>query len=268
MNTSNNDQYLQPRTTPDANLYVDRIVEGDCNRVLAYLPDECVDFVLTDPPYGVNYRDRRGRSVVNDGNLDDVLSAFKAVFRVLKSDRYCVSFYGWPRVDEFVRAWRLAGFRPIAHLVWTKQYATSARYVRACHESAFLLAKGNPVPPAEPLSDVLSWEYTGNRVHPTQKAVGVLRPLVECFTEEQDLVLDPFLGSGTTAVAAALCNRRYLGIEVERTYCECARRRLAAIAQERQRRRSLSSAESQTNVQAERTERHFGAYTHCHDETY
>ena len=94
---------------------------------------------------------------------------------------------------------------------------------------AFLLAKGNPNPPQNPLPDVQRWSYTGNKSHPTEKAVSIISPLIESFSKPGDLVLAPFSGSGTTAVAAALLGRRYLGIELERRYCELARRRLAGI---------------------------------------
>jgi hypothetical protein len=76
------------------------------------------------------------------------------------------------------------------------------------------------------MSDVQPWRYSGNSIHPTEKAVGVLRPLIENFSKPGDLVLDAFAGSGSTCVAAAECGRRYLGIELDAQYCELARRRL------------------------------------------
>jgi site-specific DNA-methyltransferase (adenine-specific) len=79
------------------------------------------------------------------------------------------------------------------------------------------------------LDDIRDWEYSGNRLHPTQKAVGILQPLIRSFSKPGDVVLDPFAGSGSTAVAAALCGRRYVAIELEADYCRLARRRLAGI---------------------------------------
>ncbi|PZR93895.1 MAG: DNA methylase, partial [Hyphomicrobiales bacterium] len=66
--------------------------------------------------------------------------------------------------------------------------------------------------------------------HPTEKAVGILRPLIHAFSKPGDIVLDPFAGSGSTAVAAALSGRRYIGIELEGHYCRHARTRLAGAA--------------------------------------
>ena len=84
------------------------------------------------------------------------------------------------------------------------------------------------------MDDVQPWEYTGNKAHPTEKAVSVITPLIESFSKRGDVVLDTFLGSGTTAVAAALSDRRYIGVELESSYCALARKRLAGVAKFRQ----------------------------------
>jgi len=76
------------------------------------------------------------------------------------------------------------------------------------------------------MSDVLPWDYTGNRRHPTEKPVSGIRPLIEAFSRPDGIVLDPFAGSGTTAVAAAEAGRQYIAIELEARYCAIARERL------------------------------------------
>lgn len=210
---------------------MNRIIQGDCREVLMKLPTGSVDFVLTDPPYFVRYRDRSGRSLRNDTNndTDKVLAAFPEIYRVLKANALCVSFYGWQAIDVFMAAWKAAGFTPVDHIVWRKSYASSARFCNRVHEQAYVLAKGRPVPPPQPLDDVQRWAYSGNRSHPTEKDVRVLKPVIQAFTQPGALVLDPFAGSGSTSVAAALAKRRYIGIELERQYCQLAERRLAGV---------------------------------------
>jgi adenine-specific DNA-methyltransferase len=203
-----------------------QVLQGDCTRVLRQLPDGCIDLIVTDPPYGVRYQDRLRRTVANDDDLTGVLSAFTDLYRVLRSDSLCISFYGWGLVDDFFRAWRRAGFQPVGHIVWVKDYASRVRFLRYRHEQAFLLAKGHPRLPRKPIDDIQPWVYSGNIDHPTQKSVRVLTPLIEAFTERGQLVLDPFAGSGSTLVAAAITGRRYLGIELEQKYCALARGRL------------------------------------------
>jgi site-specific DNA-methyltransferase (adenine-specific) len=205
------------------------IITGDCRSILPQLDAASVDFVLTDPPYLVRYKDRSGRTIQND-SAPGILDAFTDVYRVMKPNTLCVSFYGWNRVDAFFGAWKRAGFAPVGHIVFSKTYASSQRFLRYAHESAYVLAKGRPELPADPLSDVLPWHYSGNHNHPTEKAVDTIKPLIEAFTKAGDVVLDPFAGSGSSLVAAALLRRQYIGIELEQQYCAHAQRRLAGVA--------------------------------------
>src|SRR5579863_8470474 len=137
------------------------LINGDCLTALPQLPSGSVDFVLTDPPYLVDYHDRQGRSLAGDVASQWLKPSFAQIYRVLKAGRYLVSFYGWNRVDQFFAAWRAAGFTPVGHLVWVKDYASSRGLLAYLHESAYLLAKGNSggPRPSSPLPDVLRWQY-------------------------------------------------------------------------------------------------------------
>lgn len=205
-----------------------RVIHGDCVDVMSRLPAESVDFILTDPPYLVRYRDRTGRSVLNDDNDEWLDPAFGEMHRLLKPGSFCVSFYGWDAADRFIAAWRRAGFSIVGHIVFHKRYASSVGFLERRHEQAYLLAKGSGRRPAAPLPDVLDWTYTGNRLHPTQKPVSVLKPLIRSFTARGEIVFDPFCGSGSTLVAAQRLGRGYLGIELDaryhRTACDRMRR--------------------------------------------
>lgn len=211
-------------------MYTDQILCGEAASLLSSCQAESVDLVVTDPPYLVGYKDREGRTLLNDDNPQGVLPVYEQLFRVLKDNSYCISFYGWNAIAAFSQAWEQAGFRTIGHIVWPKSYTSKAGHMQYRHESAFVLAKGFPRKPDNPISDVQSWVYSGNRAHPTEKAVGILAPLIRSFSRPGDLVLDPFSGSGSTAVAAALNDRRYLAIELEERYCTLARKRLAGVA--------------------------------------
>lgn len=208
-----------------------QIIHGNAIGLLPQVDSESVDLVITDPPYLVNYRDRTGRSVANDDNPANVLAVFPELFRVLRPHSYLVLFCGWSAIDKFSAAWTRAGFQIAGHVVWHKPYASNARHLEYRHESAWLLIKGSPKPPMRPLSDMQAWTYSGNRSHPTEKAVEIIVPLIRSFSAPGELVLDPFLGSGTTAVAAALNGRRYIGMELEECYCALARRRIAGVEQ-------------------------------------
>ena len=203
------------------------IINGDCLNVLPSLPARSSDFVLTDPPYITRYESRDGRTVPNDDNDAWLKPAFAEIYRQLRKDSFCVSFYGWPHADKFLQAFRAAGFRPVGHFIFPKTYTSSSRYVRYQHECAYLLAKGYPKQPKNAIGDVISWKYTGNRLHPTQKPLCVLSPLIEAFSQPNATVLDPFAGSGSSLLAAKMLGRNYLGIELDPAYHAIASQRLA-----------------------------------------
>jgi site-specific DNA-methyltransferase (adenine-specific) len=204
------------------------LYNADCIDVMRELDTGTVDLILTDPPYLVAFRDRQGRTVANDDNGLWLHPAFREMHRVLKNGGYCISFYAWNRIQFFMHAWRWAGFRVVGHLVFRKRYASSARFLRYQHEMAYLLAKGNPVPPVKPIGDVLDFPFTGNYLHPTQKPIEALSPLIESFSAPGALVLDPFCGSGSTLVAAQELKRDWIGIELDATHYRTAGQRLAS----------------------------------------
>jgi site-specific DNA-methyltransferase (adenine-specific) len=208
-------------------LLVNTIIHGDCLNVLPSLPARNIDFVLTDPPYITRYKSRDGRTVPNDDNDAWLKPAFAEIYRQLRKDSFCVSFYGWPHADKFLQAFRAAGFRPVGHFIFPKTYTSSSRYVRYQHECAYLLAKGYPKQPKDAIGDVIHWKYTGNRLHPTQKPLCVLSPLIEAFSQPNATVLDPFAGSGSSLLAAKLLGRNYLGVELDPAYHAVASQRLA-----------------------------------------
>lgn len=247
---------------------INQILQGDCTLVLQQLPDAQVDLIVTDPPYGVRYKDRFGRTIANDDAPERVLGAFSDLYRLLKPDSVCVSFYGWTQVDTFFRAWRSAGFRPVGHIVWVKEYVSGAGFLRYRHEQAFVLAKGRPPIPARPLDDIQPWVYSGNSDHPTQKAVRILTPLIETFTQPGQVVLDPFAGSGSTLVAAAITGRRYLGIELEKEYCSVARDRLARTTRSTSDPVAAAAAHASSEVDSERADALGGLFRWLQERDY
>jgi DNA modification methylase len=202
------------------------LLHGNCVVLLKGMPSGGADFVLTDPPYLVNYSSRDHRIVPNDDNDTWLNPAFREIYRVLRWNHFCVSFYGWNKADKFLDAWRGAGFRIAGHLTFIKRYASTERFLRYQHENAYLLAKGNPAQPTQRIPDVLEWKYSGNRLHPTQKPLCILTPLVRSFSRPDDVVLDPFCGSGSTLLAAKLERRNFIGMELDLRYFAIARHRL------------------------------------------
>ncbi len=202
---------------------------GDCARVLPALPAASVDFVLTDPPYLVGYTGRwdgERRAIVGDDQPAWLAPAFAEIWRVLKPDSFAVSFYGWPHADLFLGTFKALGFRPVSHLAFVKNVWGLGRFTRGQHETAYLLAKGRPPMPTRGISDVIEWEREQDAVHPNQKPVAALYPLIAAYAPPGGIVLDPFMGSGSTLRAAKDFGLGAIGIEVEERYCRYAARRM------------------------------------------
>jgi len=207
------------------NFPLNQILLGDCCQVMSTLPGLSVDFILSDPPYLVNYCDRENRSIQGDISGGWLKPAFAQMYRVLKQDSLCVSFYGWSKTDLFFDAWKSAGFRIVGHITFPKRYTSTTRLMRYQHEGAYLLAKGNPQQPEHLIGDVVDFAYSGNKLHPTQKPLTVLAPLIESFCPPHGVVLDPFAGSGSTCIAARSVGRNFVAVEIDPVYHEVANRR-------------------------------------------
>ena len=206
------------------------IYHGDCLEVLPTLPSESIDFVLTDPPYLVGYQgrwDSTRKVIVGDEDPSWLRPAFADIYRLMKPDTLCVSFYGWPHVDSFLGIWKEIGFRPVSHLAFVKRQWGLGRFTRSGHETAFLLAKGKPRKPQTAISDVFDWQRDEITFHPNQKPVAALTSILHIYCPVDGLVLDPFMGSGSTLRAAKDLSLRAVGIEIEERYCRKAAARLA-----------------------------------------
>ena len=191
------------------------IYHGDCREVLEWLRGSVM---VTDPPYGQAYRDRLGRSVSGDGTTalrDQVLARWG-------SSRPAMVFGSWKatRPDNVLQVliWHKleVGFQGDCEIPWANT-----------HEEIYVIGKpwtGRRCP------SVLSFKgYQasggGRPDHPTPKPIELLRHLVS-FTAP-GVIVDPFMGSGTTLRAAKDLGRKAIGIEVDERYCEIAAKRMA-----------------------------------------
>lgn len=206
------------------------LYHGDCRRILPQLEPESFDLVLTDPPYLVSYSGRWGSNwepIEGDSDPSWIIPVYGDLFRLLKPDSLCMTFYGWPHAETFLSSWRLVGFRPVSVFVLVKRRMGLGYFTRAQHEQAYLLAKGRPNKPSMAPSDVLDWAMPRVALHPNQKPVGAISKLLSSFSPESSSVLDPFCGSGSTLVAARQCGRRAVGIEIDERFCEVTAMRLS-----------------------------------------
>jgi DNA modification methylase len=208
------------------------IYHGDCREIMPLLPK--VDLVLTDPPYGVDYdggllnRNRRDRL---HGDDHDVYGwAMPLIFDRCRGPVYV--FFAGTRAPEVMGAARAAGAEVRSMLIWNKTNATygalGAHYKFRHEPFLYCLGRGATARWIGPTTEATVWDgprNARNAAHPTEKPVWLCARAIR--NHDAALILDPFMGSGTTLRAAKDMNRRAIGIEIEEKYCEIAAKRLA-----------------------------------------
>lgn len=207
------------------------IYNADCREVLPLLP--APDLVLTDPPYGVSERtDRKAKGRGNAAECND----FPPVYG--DDEPFDPAhLLAYPRVILFGANYYADKLPTAASwVVWDKLdgLSTSKRTVGFDDNADCELAWSNCGGPARILAErwkgmVKDTERGDRRVHPTQKPVRLMERLIEWRTEPGDLVLDPYMGSGTTLRAAVNRGRRAIGIEISEDYCAVAVERLGQL---------------------------------------
>jgi DNA modification methylase len=199
---------------------------GDCIEVLKDIPDKSIDLVLTDPPYGLgdklcNGGKRRGapttmNKLYSESSWVDVAPTqeyFTEIFRVSKNQIICGgNYFALPPCRGFI-VWDkkkgLPNYSKVEYL-WAS-FDRPANIFRYCSNGGFIKKP----------EDV--------SVHPTQKPLSLMRWCLENYSKPGDIVLDPFMGSGTTVVACKEMGRRYIGIEKEMQYFNIALERLKTV---------------------------------------
>lgn len=218
----------------DVTLYL-----GDSREVLAGLERDSIDLIVTDPPYGQEYLSNRGgghtRIAGDDGSLN-VPAVLSQACRILRRGRHAYVF-GPPSLVEG------APLAAAVELVWDKEVVgmgdLTLPWSRSHEPITFAVyepSKANRDKGYGGLSARLRQgsvlrvpraNGAATKRHPTEKPVPLLRQLIESSSIWGETVLDPFVGVGSTLVAARAEGRRSVGIEIEEKYCEIAAQRLS-----------------------------------------
>jgi len=187
---------------------------GDCRDILPTFPDKSFDLVLTDPPYGTGWIRGGGKK---EGQF--------------KRRKETASWDVWDNswMDLIGCNWMV--FCPYQKIgeVAERSHTPSLAWWKKTNPAPFAV-KREPIVCSTPLR-YMDWEFEGYNgdceFHPTQKPVELLMWLINGFLPI--VILDPFMGSGTTLVAAKQLGRKAVGIEIEEKYCEIAVKRLAQM---------------------------------------
>ena len=221
--------------------FINKIICGDCIEILKEIPERTIDFILTDPPFnvGIDY----GESEYDDNMKDNEYAnwCYKWIvecYRVLKDNHYCVVFTGDKKLFYVAKAIYNSNFIFHHFLKWYKpgcQRCLSGTVFFYRTELAFILSKDKPnislIDRTVMFEDTLRYKNTSPNQkdaveHNCRRPVGLYSHIIAGFTKKEDIVLDPFLGSGTTAIACKRLGRKFIGIEINPEYCKLSEERL------------------------------------------
>lgn len=222
-----------------------RLIVGDALDFMRTLPPASISSVITDPPYASGAFDEAQRQqglqqgvVREDWFVGDGMGTAGLVWllrslsfeaaRVLRDGGWFVVFADWRQVANLGPALESSGLRWRSLIVWDKGAGGLGLGFRPQHEMIIALSKGTPEPLDPSATNVLRCKRVaaGDKQHPTQKPVDLLRQLIKATTPEGGTVLDPFCGSGSTLIAAATLGRSSIGIDRAESFVRIAAERL------------------------------------------
>lgn len=208
--------------------FINKIIYGDCLDLIKKIPDASIDIILTDPPYGLNKE-----GIQNDVDLGVFYKILPESYRVLKEDSWFITFFSTKflpmlfKNNPFSYFWQITLYCPegrvkspigITKFMSCFVFKKGSPRIIQRNKDIFIDTPGKMVEPDE-----------GFINHPTPKPKQFIKEIIRMFTKENDLVLDPFVGSGSTAVACSQLNRRFIGFEINQNYVKIANDRLINI---------------------------------------
>lgn len=228
-----------------------RLFNADCIDVLKTVTDNSIDCVITDCPYHIvsgggtivprkdeprgifNRRDTFTQKNAKTGKLFDnndikFSDWLPDVYRVLKDNSHAYIMINARNLKELQTEAEKAGFMFQNILIWDKGNATPNRYYMNAYEMILMLRKGK----AKNINNIGTKNLLsvpniiGTKTHPTEKPVELMKILIGNSTNICDIVLDPFMGTGSTGVACKELNRDFIGIEIDKKYFDIAKERI------------------------------------------
>lgn len=211
------------------------IYHGDCREILPTMEPESVDMILTDPPYGVqwksSWRKIKFDEIIGDQSREVAENSLPLAVRILRKRRHAYVF-GRFNLDGMPITGK-------AELIWDKGNSTAGSYSSPwCPQHEYIQFFVRHKSDAKNGHGLLAARLrrgtiirvprvSSGLLHPAEKPISLLRELIEMSSRFNETVLDCFSGSGSTLIAALIESRRAIGIEIEEKYCEIAAKRLS-----------------------------------------
>lgn len=216
------------------------LMQGDCLERMKEIPDGSVDLCVSDIPYkltgggkGDGVNSKRPKGILQDNTQLMKVPKFKdwlpELYRVMKDGTHVYLMCNFLNLNQLMNDVQEVGFKMINLLVWEKNNCTPSQFYMKNCEYTLLIRKGkskyiNNIGASKTVHKFDN--LIGNKVHPTEKPIELMQFYVENSSNESDVVLDMFMGSGTTGVACANTGRKFIGIEQDEKYFSIASERI------------------------------------------
>jgi len=234
-------------------LPINKIYNMDCMEGMKQFPDKSIDLVVTDPPYKIVQGGCSNKAVTinacggilnkHDGDNIELVKKGKIfnhneiqfnewlpeIYRVLKDNSHCYIMINGRNLSKLQMEAEKVGFEFHNIIGWDKGNATPNKWYMQRLEFILFLFKGE----AKNINNMGTTTLLqvpnikrGTKLHPTEKPVDLMKVLIENSSNEGDLILDPFMGAGSTALACKELNRNFIGFEIDKHYHSIAEKRL------------------------------------------
>lgn len=214
-----------------------KLLQGDCMELMNNIPNESIDLVLTDIPYNVVNREDNGLRKLDKENADiltfDLINFLEQLYDKAKST--IIIFCGKEQVSlihSYFNDKQKKGKGTVRQLIWEKSNPSPMNgqhiYLSGVENAIWFKKRGGTFN-AHCKNTVFKYPIGRSKLHPTEKNHLLLQELILDNSNENDLILDPCMGSGSTGVVALQNNRNFLGIELNQNYFEIAKNRLEGL---------------------------------------
>jgi len=242
---------------------LNNIYNMDCIEGMKYIHNNTIDLVITDPPFGINFKSKKDNYNRTNSNVlkgyneipqeqyyNFTINWMKEVFRILKNSGSMYVFSGWNNLKDILTALDELKFITVNHIIWKYQFGvvTKRKFITS-HYHCIYVCKDDKKRKFFPYSrfDKNDKDENGRSLHykdkedvwvinreywtkdlktPTKLPAELIEKILMYSSEKNDLVLDPFLGSGQVAFVSKSLNRNYIGFEIVSEYYKFAKERL------------------------------------------
>ena len=216
-----------------------KIYNVDFKEYIKNIKDKSIDLVVTDPPYkttkrGISKNTTTGGIVRSEEGKSGKMFKFnnikpieyiKELYRVLKDGSHCYIMTNHINLQEILNTATDCGFHFIKSLIWNKgnkimgqSYMSQFEYILFFRKGKHKKINNCGTSDIINIQNIKTKNNNGENIHPTEKPVELMKILIENSSKEGEIVVDPFIGVGSTALACLMSNRKYIGFELDEKY--------------------------------------------------